>query len=245
MAEVNYNREPTVSVHGVPKSQYDAGSFSQTQSSGIGTGTPPTGIMQDIKQHPVWAVTIAIGIIAILVMIYLWWQSQSGNNSNSSNLIDPTTGQPYALGNGNNPSAMYGSQLDADYQQMISNQNTMTGLLQSIQNSLSGGTSSSGGTGTVGGTPGVTTHNPGSTFKGATGVLHYETTGKETLSQIAAEFGLQSWNSIYAIPSNQKIFGNPMTAKQARGFKPTSGLVITLPGTTSTSAGSFWASHAG
>src|SRR5438309_1250319 len=180
MAEVNYNREPTVSVHGVPKSQYDSGQAVGTPGPGGGSG--PTGIIQDIKAHPVWAVSIGIGVIAIAIMVYFWFQ---GRSSNTSSLIDPTTGQPYSLENGNNPQAMYGSQLDADYQQLISEQNQILGILQQIQQGQTGS-----------GTP-PPNHPPphkwpkppsplvkGTDFLGPSGVPHYVTTGTETLDQI-------------------------------------------------------------
>lgn len=88
------------------------------------------------------------------------------------------------------------------------------------------GTTTTGGT-TTGNKPPVT-HNPGSVFKGPTGVLHYVSTGSETLSAIAKKFSTGTWNSIYAIPDNQKILGK-MDATQAKNFTPQKGLVITLP----------------
>jgi len=69
---------------------------------------------------------------------------------------------------------------------------------------------------------------PGQTFSGPSGVLHYVTTGSETLSQIAQKFGLQSWNSVYAIPDNQKLFGK-LDSKQAASYTPKANQTITLP----------------
>lgn len=71
-------------------------------------------------------------------------------------------------------------------------------------------------------------HAIGSTFLGPTGVKHYVSTGSQTLSQIASSFGLASWNSIYAIPDNQKLFGK-LSANQAKTYKPHANQVITLP----------------
>lgn len=77
--------------------------------------------------------------------------------------------------------------------------------------------------------PSTTGHQPGSTFLGPTGVEHYVATGSETLTQIAQKFNLKnSWNAIYAIPDNQKLFGK-MDHTHAAKFSPQNGLVITLP----------------
>jgi hypothetical protein len=72
-------------------------------------------------------------------------------------------------------------------------------------------------------------HPPGSSFRGPSGVIHYVTMGGETLTQIAQKFNAGSWNNIYAIPDNQKLFGK-LSTNQLRTYKPPSGLVITLPG---------------
>ena len=69
---------------------------------------------------------------------------------------------------------------------------------------------------------------PGSTYTGPTGVLHYVATGSESLSQIAQKFGLQSWNSIYAIPDNQKLFGK-LDSHAAAAYMPKANQSITLP----------------
>lgn len=75
-------------------------------------------------------------------------------------------------------------------------------------------------------------HAPGTTFLGPTGVKHYVGLGTQTLTQIAQHFGLGSYNSIYAIPDNQKEFGKKLNAKQAAAYTPARGMVITLPGNT-------------
>lgn len=76
---------------------------------------------------------------------------------------------------------------------------------------------------------GGSSNPPGSTFKGPTGVLHYVATGSANLTQLAQRFHLKSWNSIYAIPDNQKLFGQ-LDAQKAANYTPAAGLVITLPG---------------
>jgi hypothetical protein len=118
MADVTYKSEPTVSVHGVPQSQYDQ-NMAQGQQPGGG------GIVGNIKQHwPVW--TVGIGI-ATIVVIYLVYRAQS--NSAVNNPASSTTG---TTAGSSSPDQLWGSQLDADYQQMISSLNTNTGLLQQI-----------------------------------------------------------------------------------------------------------------
>lgn len=72
-------------------------------------------------------------------------------------------------------------------------------------------------------------HKPGDIFLGPTGVLHYVATGNESLTDLAHRFNFVSWNSIYAIPDNQKYMG-AMDAQHAAVYKPPSGMVITLPG---------------
>ncbi len=69
---------------------------------------------------------------------------------------------------------------------------------------------------------------PGATFLGPTGVKHYVATGNQTLSQIASAFALGTWNAIYAIPDNQRIFGR-LNATAAAAYVPVDGTYITLP----------------
>lgn len=90
-------------------------------------------------------------------------------------------------------------------------------------------TEPTGTTGTTATPPPTSGHQPGSTFLGPTGVEHYVATGSETLTQIAKKFNLKnSWNAIYAIPDNQKLFGK-MDHTAAAKYSPANGLVITLP----------------
>lgn len=131
-------KEPTVSVHGVPKSQYDASAPIGGPPSGpmIGGGS---SIGQDIRAHPIWAVSIGIGVVAILIMVYLYFANNNNSSSNqTASTIDPLTGIPYSQETGNTPYGTTSSQLDADYQQMMSYQNEMIGLLQQIQTGQTG-----------------------------------------------------------------------------------------------------------
>lgn len=68
----------------------------------------------------------------------------------------------------------------------------------------------------------------GSVFLGPTGVRHYVATGNQSLSQIAQAQGLSSWNSIYAIPQNQRAFG-ALNSKQAASYVPPAGSYVVLP----------------
>ncbi len=128
--------------------------------------------------------------------------------------IDPVTGLPYAV-EGLVPSG------------------GLAGTTTGVQGPP-GTTGPTGPTGTIGPIgPTGTSPKPGQTFKGPTGVLHYVATGNQTLSQIASQFSSGTWNSIYAIPDNQKLFG-ALNATAAANYKPPSGMVITLPGSSST-----------
>lgn len=68
------------------------------------------------------------------------------------------------------------------------------------------------------------------TGRGPGDINYYKSTGNQTLGQIANALGGRSatWNDIYAIPDNQKLFGK-MDYKHARGYKPKKGELITIP----------------
>lgn len=168
----------------------------------------------------VWLIVIVGGVAAAYFIPKLIGSktSSSTTGANTSGLglaIDPTTGLPYAV----------------------------EGLVPS------GGVSGSGGSGTItpnppppvpgppplpdpnpNPPPPSQTHLPGTTFLGPTGVNHYVSTGTQTLSQIAQMLGLQSWNSLYAIPENQQLFGNPMNAHDAANYKPPANMAVVIPG---------------
>lgn len=131
--------------------------------------------------------------------------------------------QPQALSNTSNglPASSFGG---VDLSSLAT---SIAGLINTQQPGSTSPPTTSGQT--TGGTLVSGKVNPtGSTFTGPSGVLHYITTGKESLSQIASEFGLQSYNSIYAIPDNQKILGK-LNSTSAKSYIPKSGTVITLP----------------
>lgn len=129
MAEVEYKREPTVSVHGVPQSQYNA--TPSTYGSGGAGGW--------LKGHWLWIVG---GLGAVFVVYYFFLKN---NNSNAYNAaIDPNTGMPVGA---TSPDQLWGSQLDADMQQMMSFQNQMIGILQQQQGTPTSGTGTTTTTG--------------------------------------------------------------------------------------------------
>lgn len=110
--------EPTVSVHGVPKSQYD-------QSGGVpvGGGAPGDGAGGWLKQH--WIIT-TVGIGLLVLALWAWY-----NNHNSA--ATAATGS----GTGNSsPDQLYGAQLDADYQQMSQQMTLNNSLLQQLYNKI-------------------------------------------------------------------------------------------------------------
>lgn len=86
----------------------------------------------------------------------------------------------------------------------------------------------SAGTGNPSGGSTGGSHNPGDSYTGPTGVKHYVATGDQNLTELAKKFGLASWNDIYAIPDNQKLFGK-LSSSQAETYKPGRGVSITLP----------------
>jgi hypothetical protein len=135
MAESYKSGEPTVSIHGVPRSEFNAQQSQQAQPSTGPTGQPMVsttgqaqgGIANHFKQH--WVIyTLIIGA-ASLVLMYLIYRSQNAASNaatNTGNNANGSTGYPPTADN------LWGAQLDSDYQQLASMQNTNTGLLQSI-----------------------------------------------------------------------------------------------------------------
>lgn len=136
-------QEPQVTVRNIPQSSYNSAA-SQTQPAAIqGQG----GILGNIRQHwAVWTVGIAAASLLIMFMIY---------RRNSTAASTPISS---GIGTGNSsPDQLWGAQLDADYQQLASMQNTNTGILQQILNTLQNPSSNppSGG-----GTPPPPTQKP-------------------------------------------------------------------------------------
>lgn len=143
MAESQAAAHPTVSVHGIPKEQYDSsGPVGGAPGGAQGLpGANEPGLIGNIKRH--WPVyTVVLAIITIIVMI--WINANNANNSTASTGYS-TSG---STGTGT-PADLYGSQLDADYQQMMSYQNTTNGLLQTLINNTTSSSSSSSNTATI------------------------------------------------------------------------------------------------
>jgi hypothetical protein len=169
MAEVEYKHQPTVSVHGIPREEYDA-SVNQpmnqpiTDTSGVSNasgdveqgGQQYSGIAGHFRRH--W-VMYSLGLAAAGVFVaYLAYR-----RSNSANTYAVTTGNS-STGQVGTPSTIdssWGSQLDADYQQLTSVETTNTGLLQSILNGITGGTTGTPKPNPPPGTsPGMTPQSP-------------------------------------------------------------------------------------
>jgi hypothetical protein len=197
MADVSYkgvsNKEPKVSVSGIPQSQYN-------QSSGVSPPGQGGGIAGNIKQH--WPVyTVVLAIITIIVIIWV-------NNNNNSAANTALTGTGSAT-SGTYPDQVYGSQLDADYQQMMSLQNQTNSLLQNLVN---GNTNSGGGTTTgtqpipnasklPGGQPNPAWNIPGN------GALYVANSGPQnrTILQLASLFKM-SPAGVYNYGNNANVF---------------------------------------
>ncbi len=100
-------------------------------SPGGAGGKAEHGFVGHLKKH--WVeYTIGIGGAGLVIM-FLMYRSQSQAASaavTSGNSASGTTGQPSTI------DGSWGSQLDADYQQLTSVETTNTGLLQGILNQL-------------------------------------------------------------------------------------------------------------
>lgn len=96
-------------------------------------GASKGGVLSRIFEQHQGKWLIGLGAVTLIVMvIYLRKQNQQAVANVTGN--SPTSG--YGQGQ-TSPDQMWGAQLDADYQQMISNQNTTNGLLQQIMNQFS------------------------------------------------------------------------------------------------------------
>lgn len=128
MAEVQYKSEPTVSVHGMPQSQYNA-----QQGGGAMGGGGGGGIIQHFKDH--WIMySLGIGAAGLVIMFLIYRQNSAASTAATvtGNSTTGSTTPPASI------DASWGSQLDADYQQLTSVETTNTGLLQSILNGITG-----------------------------------------------------------------------------------------------------------
>jgi hypothetical protein len=133
-------KEPTVSIHGVPRSEFEQGQAMQTADAGgdVAPDAGDGGIAGHFKRH--W-VMYSLGLAAVGVVIAYLAYRNNQNNSYAVTTGNSSTGQ---VGTPQTIDSSWGSQLDADYQQLTSVETTNTGLLQSILNGITGGTT--GGT---------------------------------------------------------------------------------------------------
>lgn len=92
-----------------------------------GTGQP--GLLNRIFEGNQGKWLIGLGAATLIVMIIYARRQGSTNTATDTGSVASTTPT--------SPDQMFGAQLETDYQQMIANQNTTTGLLQAIQNQLS------------------------------------------------------------------------------------------------------------
>lgn len=165
------------------------------------------------------AVLVAVGVIAFILIKHSQAQaSASGAASTGSTL----------------PTGAGGTYVEDTYnfmQPLSTVTNLLTGQPTPVTLPTPTPTTTSNPTTTTSG--GSSSHNPGTTFLGPTGVKHYVATGSQTLSQIANHFGLSgAWNAIYSIPDNQKVIGKK-NAATLRNYTPRAGTVLSLPGNTS------------
>lgn len=187
-----------------PSRTEGGGSVHGSSSPGHGMGD----FMAGLGEHKMMFAVIGIGIVGAIILYNVYQNNNSTSTANAQQNLAA------------------GGYLPSD----------VSAQLASINQALSG----LGAGSTTGGTPAppsssgtnmASQPNGGVYTNINSGVLHYVATGSQTLSQIAQQFGLQSWNSIYAIPENQQILGR-MSASTLRGYTPAAGTSIVLPGST-------------
>lgn len=196
------------------------GLFGKPHGSSGGGGGFGT-IIADLGEHKIIFAIIGVGIVGAIIL-YNVYKNNSASGTATAN---------------SSPDLAAGGYLPSD----------ISAQLASINQQLSGLGSGQG----TGGTPAPPVPPPtaapvnmanqpnGGVYENInSGVMHYVATGSQTLSQIAAQFGLDSWNSIYAIPENQQILGR-MSGSTARGYTPKAGLSIVLPGSSIPESGWF------
>jgi hypothetical protein len=162
------------------------------------------------------AVIVAVAVVA--------WMLIKNSQANAASSAAPGSGSTLPTGAG-------GTYVEDTYNFTAPLTSTVTNMLTGLPSPITLPTTTP--TTTSGGTTGSSSsHNPGTTFLGPTGVKHYVANGSQTLSQIANHFGLSgAWNAIYSIPDNQKIIGKK-NAATLRNYTPKAGTVLTLPGST-------------
>ncbi len=157
--------QPQVTVRGIPQNQYNENVAKNTQDpADTGQGG---GIEAHFKKH--WVLyTLGLGAVTILIILYV--------NNRNSNAASGTSGTDvYGYGTGStypngSPSDNYGSQLDADYQQMINQSNITNSLLQQLLNpSKTGSTGGTSGSGSSSGSSGGHKKKPPKGGKGSKG----------------------------------------------------------------------------
>jgi len=147
--------EPRVSVHGIPKSQYDASGAGGAPAPPLAADGTPGTPQPGTAKHKIWFyLAIGLGVVFVGYVVYKYISNSSGA---STSLYGPS---PSGTSGTTSPDQLWGSQLDADYQQLISSMNANTGILQQILTGVQGGAPGSSGTGTGPGTGGGTSNNP-------------------------------------------------------------------------------------
>lgn len=207
MAEINYKRgEPTVTVHGIPQSQYSPPP--QAGVAPVGGPVPAQGgFMGFFHTHPVMSIVMGVGVIVVLIFAWNYFQSGSSSSSGQNSGIDPATGLPYSQEAG---AFTGGAQYDANAQQAASYQNQIIALLQQLTNQT---TNPPPPTTPPVVTPPPTTpqpvqpqppHPPYHPVVGQPIPL-YSVRGGDTLSAIASKDGFANWQSLYNFNGNAAI----------------------------------------
>lgn len=205
-SEVEHKTEPKVSVHGIPKSQYDTGAQG---AAPIGAGqdkeSQEPGLKGNIKRNwPIYA--LVLGVITIIVIIMF-------SNNNSS---DTSTTDPYGTGTGNsNPSDLYGSQLDSDYAQMINSTNETNALLQQLLS----GKATTGSSGSKSGS-GSSSHGKG---KSSSGSKSGSSSGKKKTTSGGSTSTKKASGSSGATKKVTTHSGSTSTSKHATSVSHNSG----------------------
>lgn len=121
-------KEPTAVLHNVPVSQvaqhYSNADTVSTPGGGSGGGVGAT-MWENIKAH--WMVYAGVGVVAaiIIYVVYNRYQQQSA----ATNVLGGTA---QGTGTGVAPDQLWGSQLDADMQQMMQFQNQGNAMLATL-----------------------------------------------------------------------------------------------------------------
>jgi LysM repeat protein len=213
-SEVTRAPNTTVSVHGIPKDQYDSGGAVPTTGGAPAPTGGGGGIIGNIKQHwPVWMV--GLGLATIAVMVYISYSRNSSSSTSGSAGIDPTTGLPFSS---EMQQGLYGSQIDANQQQIIS-------LLNGLQPGGGTGQGAPPPTPPPPAPPIVTppVKDPVTVFPNVHNPFissphTYTVRGGDTLFGIAQSEGFSNWQSLYNFGTNAQTVQS--TAKAHGQFNP-------------------------